>query len=124
VKGSRAYEPKENERKKYGDGSAGWFFPKTKNISKATADYFVFLIYVLEKIKKMGRMEIIPHTIIIPTEKLKELSGTKKKQHGKKQYSFLIWVNPKTKEAFDFRDEKIDLSTYLDGRGFVKLKNF
>jgi hypothetical protein len=33
-------------------------------------------------------------------------------------------VNPKTKEAFDFRDEKIDLSTYLDGRGFVKLKNF
>lgn len=123
VKGSRAYEPRKNEIKKFGAGSAGWFFFKSEVINKATADYFVFLIYVLEEVKKIGKRIIEPHTITIPTKKLKELSEKNKRVHGSERYSFLIWINPKTKEAFDFRDEKIDFSEYLDRNGHKILVN-
>lgn len=122
VKGSRAYEPKKNEIMKYGFGSAGWFFLKCDIINNATADYFIFLIYVIVEDAKVGRRMIEPHTVTIPTKTLLKLVAKSKKSHGADRYSFLIWVNPKTKEAFDFRDEKIDFTEYLDEKGFEILK--
>lgn len=119
VKGSRAYEPQPREIREYGHGSGGWFFFPEKNVSKATADYFAFLIYVLEESNKKGRRIIEPHVILIPTKELKKKSKKYKNTHGDGRLSFKIWVNPKTKKAFDFRDQLMDLSKYLDKKGFV-----
>lgn len=47
VKGSKAFEPKKNELKKYGHGNVGWFCLEEKTIFGATAEYFIFLIYVI-----------------------------------------------------------------------------
>lgn len=123
VKGSRAYEPKPGEVKDYGAGSGGWFFFPEKVVSKATADYFAFLIYILEDNNKKGRRIIEPHVILIPTVDLQKESKKHKRTHGDGRYSYKIWINPKTKEAFDFRDEKIDLSEYLDSKGYEKINN-
>jgi hypothetical protein len=122
VKGSRAYEPSKKERSKYGQGSAGWYFFSTKIISKATADYFAFLVYVIEEDGKIGRRVIEPHLILIPTKELQKYCLKSKTPHGKKRYSFLIWVNPATKEAFDFRDKIIDFSKFLDIKGIKSIK--
>ena len=105
VKWSRAYEPKKSEIEKYGDGSAGRFFLKKDTIQKSTADYFIFLIYVIYEKSKLGRRIIEPHTITIPTKKLKQLCLKYKTPHPDR-YSFYFRINPKKKIAFDFREEK------------------
>jgi hypothetical protein len=120
VKGSRAFEPKESEAEKYGDGSTGWFFLKSNIINDATADYFIFLNYVLKTSEKTGRRIIEPHAITIPAQKIKELSQQYKTPHPDR-YSFYFWINPSTKEAFDYRDERYDVSEYLDKNGFEKI---
>lgn len=121
VKGSRAYEPKRNEIKKFRDGSSGWFFFPKKSIEKSTADYFIFLIYVLEDFLKTGRRRIMPHTIIIPTKEIKRLCKKYKIAHGNKRYSFDFWINPLKKQAFDTRDKKYYVNKYLDKEGINKL---
>jgi len=121
VKGSRAYEPKLKEIKKYGHGSGGWFFFPRQVVTEATADYFVFLIYVLEENSDKGRRMIEPHIILIPTKDLIERSNKYKNTHGDGRLCYFIWVNHKTKKAFDFRDELMDLSEYLDKKGFVSI---
>lgn len=120
VKGSRAYEPRENEVKKFGDGSGGWFFFHKKLIHNSTADYFIFLVYILSQSKKTGRRHIRPHTITIPTKQLQELCKKYKKATSDR-YSFYFWINPTEKRAFDWRDKNYDVSGYLDNRGFEKL---
>jgi hypothetical protein len=122
VKGSKAFEPKNNELKKYGHGNGGWFFLKEKIIFSATAEFFVFLIYVIEENVKIGRRTLNPHSIVIPTEKLQELTRQYKKIHGER-FSYFFWINPKTKEAFDIRDEHFYINEYLDKSGFEKLNN-
>ncbi|MFA6215568.1 MAG: hypothetical protein WC768_03300 [Patescibacteria group bacterium] len=118
VKGSRAYEPGKGEVVKYGQGSGGWFFFPEEVISKATADYFAFLIYIIKENKKIGRRTIESHIILIPTKVLRKKCKECKNTHGDGRLSFKIWVNPKTKVAFDYRDKKMDLSDYLDKKGF------
>lgn len=120
VKGSKAFEPKKGEIEKFGAGSVGWFFLDSKIINSATADYFIFLVYVIEQSFKTGRRCIEPHTITIPANKIKELSEKYKKPHPDR-YSYYFWVNPQTKKAFDFRDKDYDVSEYLDKNGFEKL---
>ena len=120
VKGSKAYEPKKHEVKKFGEGSTGWFFLKKDIIHRSKADYFSFLIYVLTESKKTGRRFIEPHVITIPTKILQSLCKKYKKPHPDR-YSFYFWVNPKTKKAFDWRDKQYNLSEYLDKKGFDKL---
>jgi hypothetical protein len=123
VKGSKAYEPQKREVKKYGNGSAGWFFFPKEVISKATADYFLFLIYVIEENKKVGRRIIEPHIILIPTKILVKKCKECKNIHGNGRLSFIIWVNPQTKEAFDFRDKKIVFDEYLDKCGLTAVND-
>lgn len=120
VKGSRAFDPKKSETEKFGDGSTGWFFLKTSTVDKATADWFIFLIYVLQVSPKTGRRNIESHTITIPAVKIKKFCKTYKTPHPDR-YSFYFWVNPTKKEAFDFRDKHYDVSEYLDKNGFTKL---
>jgi hypothetical protein len=126
VKWSRAYEPKKSEIKKYGDGSTGRFFLKKDIIQKSSADYFVFLIYVISEDSKIWRRTLEPHTLTIPTEVLKELTIKNKIPHPD-NFSFLFRVNPKKKIAFDFREEKewkwYDVSEYLDDKWIKKLND-
>jgi len=121
VKGSKAYEPKPKELEKYRAGSASWVKCDKDAIQKATADYFIFLINVIEQSLEKGRRYIKPYTITIPTIKLKELCE-KYKKVGKRGYNFSFWVNPTTKKAFDIRDKKYFVSDFLDKKGFEKLK--
>ncbi len=121
VKGSKAFEPRKKETEKYGDGSAGWFSLKVDTIQKATADYFIFLVYVIEQSLKTGRRSIEQHTITIPTEKIKELCVKNKKIDKGDKYNFLFWINPKTKEAFDIRGIGYYMNEYLDKKGFDKM---
>jgi hypothetical protein len=121
VKGSRAYEPGKSGTEKYGSGSAGWFHFKKDVVMKSTADYFIFLVYVLEEIKKTGRRSIVPHTITIPTKDLKSFCKKYKRPGKGDKYNFFLWINPVKKEAFDFRNEKYYFNEYLDKKGFEKL---
>ncbi|MBU1129048.1 MAG: hypothetical protein KJ949_00250 [Nanoarchaeota archaeon] len=121
VKGSKAYEPKKKEKEKYGEGSTGWFFLNKDIIHRSKADYFIFLVYVISE-ERNGRRFIEPHTITIPTKKLQDLCSNHKKPHPDR-YSFYFWVNPKKKIAFDWRDEKFDVTEYLDKKGFGLMNN-
>ncbi len=119
VKGSRAYEPSKSEVRKFKQGSAGWFLLDKDVINKATADYFCFLIYVIEEIKKIGRRIIVPHVILIPIKTLQKKSL--EKSQGTVRLNYKFWVNPITKETFDFSNKKvkrIDYSKFLDKNGF------
>ena len=120
VKGSRAYEPKPSEVKKFGEGSTGWFFLSHDVFDKSSADFFLFLVYVVCDSSKTGKRSIETHTITIPTKKIKELCKKYKKPHPDR-YSFYFWVNPEEKKAFDFRDQYYDVSQYLDKKGFEVL---
>lgn len=117
VKGSRAYEPKKKEIEKYGSGSKGWFFLKKDLITKSDTDFFIFLVYVIEEKIDKGRRFIEPHVITISTKKLKEFCLKYKKPHPDR-YSFDFWVNPKKETATEFRDDKFDVTEYLDRKGF------
>ena len=121
VKGSRAYEPKKNEIKKFGDGSNGWFWLKKNNIMESSADYFIFLVYVLEEDHQKGRRKIMPHTLVIPTKKLQELCLEYKKIDKSGKYHFYFWVKSREKIAFEWRNKTYDVSEYLDKNGFEKL---
>ncbi len=121
VKGSRAFEPRKSEVIKYGDGSPGWFFFKKDVIFRNNADYFIFLIYVLQEDKKAGRRIISPHIITISTKKLRLLCRKFKKVGKGSMYNFFLWVNPVKKESFDFKNKRYDLSGYLDEKGFEKM---
>lgn len=121
VKGSRAYEPKRGEIDRFGKGSAGWFMFSQKVIDEATADFFIFLIYILEE-NKFGRREIVPHTITIPTSKLKKLY-LKFKTVGKSgKYNSIFWIDYEKKQVFDLNSRNLVLSEYLDEKGFEILR--
>jgi hypothetical protein len=122
VKGSKAFEPNKNELKNYGHGNVGWFYLEEKTIFNATADYFIFLIYVIEEDMKVGRRTLSPHSIVIPTQKIQELTRLHKRIHGTR-FSYYFWINPITKEAFDIRDNKYYISEYLDDNGFKKMND-
>jgi len=132
VKGSKAYEP-EKERKRVGikvkkiggntsDGSSGWFFLKGKNVINSTADYHIFLVYVIVRQRNIGRRTIEPHTIIMSTNELRSYVKEYKKLHGDR-YSFYFWINPKKKIAFDWRDKPYLVNRYLDTKGLRKLES-
>lgn len=120
VKGSRAYEPSKKELITNVDGSAGWFYLKKDSIYKNIAEYFIFLVYVIEE-NKNGRKVINPHTLTIPTKDLIYLCEKNKKPDNGDKYSFFFWVNPKEKTSFEFRNEKYDTTKYLDDNGFRKM---
>lgn len=122
VKGSKAFEPGKSELRKYGHGNSGWFYLDKKTIFEASAEYFIFLIYVIEEDVKIGRRTLSPHSIVIPTGKIQELTEKYKKIHGQR-FSYYFWVNPKTNEAFDIRDQKFYVSEYLDKTGYERLNN-
>ena len=121
VKGSRAFEPTKKELAINGAGSAGWFYFGADVVHKSTADYFVFLVYVLEENKIAGRRNITPHVVVIDTKTLSELSIKNKKVGKGNRYNYYIWINPETQKAFEFRDQKYSLDDYLNKNGIGTL---
>ncbi len=132
VKGSRAFEGNNTQIKNYGYGSYGFIDVTSEAIDNSIADYFIFLIYVLEQFdnKNKGRVYLRQHTITISKKELEEKVKKYKKSanRGNQQvYHFHIWINPKTPKAFDFANfknktqKKEDYSKFLDKKGFQKL---
>lgn len=123
VKGSRAYEPPKSDIVRFGTGSTGWFYFKKDVVHRSTADYFIFLIYVIEENKKSGRRIIAPHTLTISTFELRNLCQRYKKVGKGDRYNFFFWINPLKKTSFEMRNLKFDTTKYLDGRGLKQLYN-
>jgi hypothetical protein len=125
VKGSRAYEPNQKARRDFGKGSGGWFFLEKSIIERCSADYFIFLIYIINENQEKGKLSLDKHTITISPKTLFDKCEKHKILKGNK-YSFQIWINPETKEAFDFTDERkkgrLDLTNYLDVKGFEQIR--
>lgn len=132
VKGSKAYEPEKERRRVQrkvqrisgdtSDGSSGWFFLKGREVMKSIADYFIFMVSVITKDYEIGRRTIDPHVIVIPTKELQKRVKRYKKLHGDR-YSFYLWINPRKKVAFDWRDKPYLISKYLNGEGIKGLAN-
>jgi|GEM_PF-767604 len=123
VKGSRAYEPQKKEKEIYGDGSATWFMFKREVIDQSTADYFIFLHYIIEESISRGRRRIEPHLVIIPTTILKDKIRKNGYVVRGNRYALYTWVNPKTRKAFGIHKNNIDFTPYLDKKGikvFIK----
>jgi len=92
----------------------------------ATADYFIFLIYIIENNIKGGRRIIKPHSITIPTKKLQDLTK-EYKTNAKNRCNYHFWINPKTKKAFRIKGETKpndwNLTKFLDKNGIEKLSS-
>lgn len=120
VKGSRAYEPKKSETARFGHGNGGWFYLDKESIFDAIADYFIFLVYVIEEDIKAGRRRLSPHSIVIPTKTLQDLTRKYKNIEGNR-LNYFLWVDPINKIAFDFRDQKYLLTEFLDENGYSEI---
>lgn len=130
IKGSKAYKPTPGEIKKFGDGSGSWISVKKESIVNSSADYFIFLLYVIEQFDKdkSGRLYIEPYTVVIKTKELIKKLEKYKKVSKSGIYQFYFWTNPGKSEVFDRRDLKINnnygyYSEFLDEKGFKKLNN-
>lgn len=121
VKGSKAFEPTATERKKFGNGSTGWFFIPKNKIRQCCADYFVFLLHTISDnvAGKKNRRQLTTHLLTIRPAELARICRERKILH--KNYSFYIWVDPVRKRAFDFRDAGkkgiVNLTRFLDDNG-------
>ena len=116
VKGSRTYEPRASEVKRYGDGSAAWIRIEKKSIfnSSNKIDFYIFVLhnFVNGEVKK----EIKIDYLILPIADFHVYCNKKVARKGD-FYHFIIWVDSKGKRCFDFREDKekpIDLSRYLN----------
>lgn len=126
VKGSKAFEPRPSEVAKYGDGSVGWFFIPKRKIRDCKADYFIFLLHIIADDLRNGinRKRLSTHLLTITPAQLYHICRRRKILH--RNYSFYIWVDPRRRRAFDFRDSArrgiIDLNRYLDETGLRPLR--
>lgn len=126
VKGSKAFEPSPSQIEKYGEGSVGWFFIPKGKIGKCSADYFIFLLHIISDdfSKGKNRKRLTTHLLTIKPSALSRICSERKILHG--NYSFYIWVDPKRKRAFDFRDSNkkgiINLTKYLDETGLRQIR--
>ena len=124
VKGSRAHEPRPIDSRRFKQGSPGWFFFNVSKVTKCTADYFLFLVYVLREVPNSGRRNIEPHVILIKTSDLIRRCKSRKVRVKGNSWNFFIWVDPVQKKAFDYQDSyerPIYFNDCLDGKGIAKL---
>lgn len=122
IKGSRAYEPRAAERNAYGEGSATWFMFKREVIDKSSADYFIFLHYIIVENLDGGRRNVEPHLVTIPTHILKKQMNKNGYVVRGNRYALYTWVNPRKKKAFGIHHNEIDFSDYLDKAGMNLLR--
>ncbi|MCX6756249.1 MAG: hypothetical protein NTX85_02835, partial [Candidatus Nomurabacteria bacterium] len=130
IKGSKAYKPTKSEINKHGQGSNTFISVKKEAIKNSTADYFIFLLHIIEQFDKdeNGRLYIEPYTVIIPTKELINKLENYKNVSSSGAYRFYFWVNPRKSEVFEWRDLKIQdqygyYNEFLDEKGFEKLNN-
>ena len=116
VKGSRTYQPRESEVKRYGDGSGAWFVIDKNSIFKTTnkIDFFVFVLhnFIDGKVKK----EIKIDYLVIPIQDFMKVCQ-KKSVRNNGAYHFFIWIDEKNKRSFEFNNanhREIPLSKYLN----------
>src|SRR3989344_1943504 len=115
VKGSRTYTPRDSEVEKYGNGNDTWFALDYETIRhpRNRVDFFIFVLH--STFDGQLKKEITINYLIIPFNDLKKIVSRKSRQS--KKCHFLIWIDPRGKRAFDFRNRggnQIFLSKYLD----------
>ncbi len=123
IKGSRAYEGSDREQKEYGNGSATWVTLQKAKVMESSADYFIFLLYVLSSNSKLGRGTIRPHTLAIATADLQQKIRNYKGSTSGEKYNIFFWVNPDNKKATWYRGLNMDMSEYLDNKGLQKMNS-
>ena len=116
IKGSRTYQPKPIETKKYGNGSAAWFVIKYNAIFKPgnKVDFFAFVLHNFTdgEIKREIKIDFL----IIPIKDFLKICKSKTMRRTG-FYHFSIWIDEKNKRSFDFNNkngEEIQLSKYLN----------
>lgn len=122
VKGSRTYEPRLSEVKRYGAGSAAWIRIERDSIFHPSnkVDCYIFVLHNL--IDGPVKKEIKIDYLIMSTAEFHKYCNKKIARKGN-FYHFIIWVDSKGKRCFDFREDKenpIELSKYLNNWDFLK----
>lgn len=124
VKGSRTYEPRKSETKRYGSGGATWFLLSKDKIIKPSnkVDYYIFVLHSFldGELKK----EIQVNFMIVPIEDLKRICEKKKTRSKDSRYDFFIWIDPCEKRAFDIENgagKEIEMSKFLNNWDLLKI---
>jgi hypothetical protein len=122
VKGSRTYEPKESQRKKYGEGCAAWITINKKSIFKPSnkVDFFIFVLHSM--IDGLIKKEIKINYLVVPINDFRKVAS-KKVVRGGNKYHFFVWVDTKGKRSFDFNNKggkTIQLSKFLNNWKLLK----
>lgn len=122
VKGSRTWEPRLSEVKRYGNGGATWFKIAKDTIFKPSnrIDYFVFVLHGFQdgELKKEIKIDFL----VLPLKNFRRICEQKATRKGN-AYHFFIWIDTKNKRAFDFnnKDGKIfPFSKYLNNWDLIK----
>ncbi len=123
VKGSRSYEPRKSEVKRYGDGRTTWNVISGESVfnPENQVDFFVFVLHVDEITTK--KRQIIQQYLIIPIEDFRKL--TKKKQvRSNGMYHYFFWIRHDGKEVLEINNkvnqDKMDYTKYLNNFDLLK----
>jgi len=123
VKGSRSYNPRKSELKRYGEGRTTWNVISGESVfnPENRIDFFVFVLHIDEITTKKRR--IIQQYLIIPIEDFRKL--TKKKQVRKNgTYHYFFWISLDNKEVLEINNkvnqDKMDYTKYLNNFDLLK----
>ena len=118
VKGSRTYDPKRSESKKYGIGKTSWFTINHDSIfrPKSEIDFFIFIFHILHVYDDTKSRSIKQKYLIIPIDDFRNL--TRKKQARKdNKYDYFFWLESDNKRVLDFKNKagrEIEYTKYLN----------
>ncbi|EKD94261.1 MAG: hypothetical protein ACD_26C00145G0004 [uncultured bacterium] len=122
VKGSRTWDPKKSEVKRYGEGSAAWFRLDKNSVfkSKNKIDFYILALHCFHDADH--KKEIVINYLIIPTRQFRIICSKKTLRKGG-YYHFFIWIDCKNSRTFDFNNSAnrvIPLSKYLNNWKLIK----
>ena len=122
VKGSRTYDPRPSELKRYGDGRSSWHVINKDSIfnPKNQIDFFIFVLH-LGDITTTNR-RVVQKYIIIPIGDFRELTNKKQVRNDDK-YHYFFWLNSGSKTILEINNkvnQEIDYTKYLNNFNFLK----
>jgi len=123
VKGSRTYEPRKSELKRYGSGRSSWNVISEDSVfnPKNRIDFFIFVLHV-DEITTTSR-RIIQQYLIIPIDDFRDL--TKKKQvRSNGKYHYFFWISHDSKKILEINNkvdqDMMDYTKYLNNFDLLK----
>lgn len=122
VKGSRTYEPRKSELKRFGDGCSSWNVIKKDSIfnPKNQIDFFIFVIH-FDDIKTTNR-KIVQKYLIVPINDFRNLTS-KKQVRSNETYHYFFWINSNNKNVLEINNkvnQDINYTKYYDNFDLLK----